>query len=123
MKIVYVEDNPANMLLVKQLLARSPQYQLLEAETAEIGLDIIRVEKPAVVLMDINLPGMDGFDALKVMQQEKLTDTIKVVALSANALVTEVQRGYDAGFDYYLTKPIDFPKLLEMLKEIHHSLA
>jgi PAS domain S-box-containing protein len=123
MKVLYIEDNAANMMLVKQLLARSPQYQLLEAVTAEQGLEIVRAEMPAVVLMDINLPGMSGFEALEVMQKEGLTQKIKVIAISANALLSEVQRGNEAGFDYYLTKPINFPQLLSTLQEISDSQA
>ena len=119
--ILYVEDNPANMMLVRRLLTRYPQYQLLEAETAEIGLDIIREKMPSIILMDINLPGMSGFDALNVMKEEGLTENIKVVALSANALVTEVEKGQDAGFDYYLTKPINFKELVETLQNIVDS--
>ncbi|OUR65592.1 hypothetical protein A9Q79_00940 [Methylophaga sp. 42_25_T18] len=117
-KVVYIEDNPANMMLVRQLFIRFPLYQLLEAETAEAGLDIVRQQRPDIVLLDINLPEMNGFEALAVMKEEGLTEKIKVVALSANALVSEVKRGYEAGFDYYLTKPIDFKELLATLHEV-----
>jgi PAS domain S-box-containing protein len=120
-KVLYIEDNPANMMLVRQLFTRFPLYQLLEAPTAELGLDIAREQQPDIVLMDINLPDMNGFEALKVMEQEGLTKKIKVVALSANALVSEVERGYDAGFDYYLTKPVEFKKLLATLHDVYEQ--
>ncbi|MBL4637825.1 MAG: response regulator, partial [Proteobacteria bacterium] len=118
-KVLYIEDNPANMMLVRQLFIRFPLYQLLEAETAEAGLEIARQQRPDIVLLDINLPEMNGFEALAVMEEEGLTEKMKVVALSANALVSEVKRGYEAGFDYYLTKPIDFKKLLATLHEVY----
>jgi PAS domain S-box-containing protein len=120
-KVLYIEDNPANMMLVRQLFTRFPLYQLLEAPTAELGLDIAREQQPDIVLMDINLPDMDGFEALQVMEQEGMTKKMKVVALSANALVSEVKRGYDAGFDYYLTKPVEFKKLLETLHDVYEQ--
>jgi len=117
-KILYIEDNPANMALVRQLLSRFTHYHLLEAETAEWGLELARKQMPDIVLMDINLPGMSGFDALQLLIEEQLTEHMTVVALSANALLSEVQRGLDAGFDYYLTKPIDFNQLVETLHAI-----
>lgn len=122
-KVLYIEDNPANMTLVRQLFIRFPLYQLLEAETAEEGLETARKLMPDIVLMDINLPEMSGFEALEIMKEEGLTEKMKVVALSANALVSEVERGYEAGFDYYLTKPIDFKKLLETLKEVYPHIS
>ncbi len=118
-KVLYIEDTPANMMLVRQLFIRFPLYQLLEAETAEEGLETARKLLPDIVLMDINLPEMNGFEALDIMKKEGLTEKMKVVALSANALVSEVERGYDAGFDYYLTKPVDFKKLLETLNQVY----
>jgi len=119
--ILYVEDNPANMMLVRRLLARHPQYQLLEAITAEDGLEIIREQSPEIVLMDINLPGISGFEALEVMKREGLTKDTAVIALSANALITEVERGESVGFDDYLTKPINFEALIEALQSIVDS--
>jgi PAS domain S-box-containing protein len=119
--VLYIEDNPANMMLVRQLFVRFPLYQLLEAETAELGLDIAREQLPDIILMDINLPDMNGFEALTILQQEGLTKKMKIVALSANALVSEVKRGYDAGFDYYLTKPVEFKKLLETLHDVYEQ--
>jgi len=120
-KVLYIEDNPANMMLVRQLFTRFPLYQLLEAPTAELGLDIAREQQPDIVLMDINLPDMNGFEALQIMEQEGLTKKMKVVALSANALISEVERGYDAGFDYYLTKPVEFKKLLATLHDVNEQ--
>lgn len=118
MKVLYIEDNPANMTLVRQLFERFPRYQLIEAETAELGLDMARQQRPDIVLLDINLPEMNGFEALSIMKAEGLTEEMQVIALSANALVSEVERGYKAGFNFYLTKPIDFRRLLETLHDV-----
>ncbi|MDH5358010.1 MAG: PAS domain S-box protein [Gammaproteobacteria bacterium] len=117
-KVLYIEDNPANMMLVRRLLMRHSQYQLLEAETAEEGIEMARKVLPSIVLMDINLPGMNGFEALEIMKREGLTEKMAIVALSANALVTEVERGHYAGFDAYLTKPVDFTELMDTLQNM-----
>ncbi|MBE0438996.1 MAG: PAS domain S-box protein [Gammaproteobacteria bacterium] len=116
--VLYVEDNPANLMVVRALLKRYPQYQLLEAMSAEDGLDVIRQQQPNIVLMDINLPGMSGFEALEVIKQENLKDTMKIIALSANAMNTEVAHGVKVGFDEYLTKPIDFELLISTLDKL-----
>jgi len=120
-KILYIEDNQANLVLIRRFMQRLPQFELLEAETAETGLELIRRHQPTVVLMDINLPGMNGFAALEVLKQEDLLKDLNVIAISANALVTEVERGIEAGFDHYLTKPIDFKNLTQLLEEISSS--
>ncbi len=120
--VLYIEDNPANMALVKQLLARHPNYVLHEAGTAELGLIIARHEPIDIILMDINLPGMDGFEALETLKKEGLTEKITVIGVSANALVSEVERAYQAGFEYYLTKPIDFRALIESLEDISEKI-
>lgn len=117
-KVVYIEDNEANLILIRRYLQRFPHFELLDADNAEDGLELIRKERPNVVLMDINLPGMNGFDALELMKQEGLRKHITVIAISANALVSEVDRGIDAGFDEYLTKPVDFARLMELLEDV-----
>lgn len=117
-KVIYIEDNPANLILIRRYLQRFPNFELLEADNAEKGLDLIREQQPDVVLMDINLPGMSGFDALEIMKQEGLRKHITVIAISANALVSEVERGIEMGFDEYLTKPVDFIRLMELLEDV-----
>jgi CheY-like chemotaxis protein len=117
-KIIYIEDNQANLVLIRRFIQRFPQFELLEAETAETGLELIRRHQPLVVLMDINLPGASGFTALEILKQEGLLKQSSVIAISANALVTEVERGIEAGFDHYLTKPIDFKHLTQLLEEV-----
>ncbi len=117
-KVIYIEDNPANLILIRRYLQRFPNFELLEAENAETGLNLIREQRPDVVLMDINLPGISGFDALEIMKQEGLRKHITVIAISANALVSEVERGIEMGFDQYLTKPVDFIRLMELLDDV-----
>jgi PAS domain S-box-containing protein len=114
-KVLYIEDNPANMDLMRQILSKFSQFELLEAKTAEQGLDIAVEEKPIIILMDIGLPGMSGFDALEILQDKGMTDDTMVIALSANATKEDIKKGKRAGFFDYLTKPIDIPKLMEVL--------
>jgi len=113
--LLYVEDNPANLMLVEDLLARRPDLRLLSAKDAPRGLEIARAERPDVILMDINLPGMSGLQALRILADDPLTAAIPVVALSANAVPRDIQRGLDAGFFRYLTKPIKVNEFMDTL--------
>jgi PAS domain S-box-containing protein len=115
-KVLYVEDNPANLRVVERLLARYQQYDLIVATTAEQGLEMARSQQPDVVLMDINLPGMDGFAALEWLRNTAETRHIPVLALSANAMPADVQRGLDAGFDAYLAKPVKVDEVMDALR-------
>jgi len=115
--LLYVEDNPANLRLVEQLIARRPDMQLLSAREAPGGIEIARSAQPKIILMDINLPGMSGMEALKILQEDPRTAHIPVIALSANALPRDVQRGLEAGFLRYLTKPIVVREFMTMLTE------
>ena len=115
--LLYVEDNPANLMLVQQLLLRRPDLSLLTAVNADAGIALARIHQPALILMDINLPGMSGTQALKILNADPLTAHIPVLALSANAMPADIKRGLDAGFTRYLTKPInvgDFMDALDM---------
>ena len=104
--LLYVEDNPANLKLVEHLIARRPDMQLLTATEAIRGIEIARASRPEVILMDINLPGINGMEALKILREDPITMHIPVIALSANALPRDIEKGLDAGFFRYLTKPI-----------------
>ena len=110
--ILYVEDNPANLKLVKTMLSRYPDFKLLSARTAEIGLALARSHKPDVVLMDINLPSMDGYQGLAWLRANAETRNIPVIAVTADAMPHDMERGLNAGFFAYLTKPIDANELL-----------
>jgi PAS domain S-box-containing protein len=113
--LLYVEDNPANLMLVEDLIARRPDIRLLTARDGDSGIGIARASLPDVILMDINLPGISGLQALKVLAQDAATTGIPVVALSANAVPRDIERGMEAGFFRYLTKPIKVDEFMETL--------
>jgi PAS domain S-box-containing protein len=104
--MLYVEDNPANLALVEQLIARRGDLKLLTAIDAPLGIELARAYLPDVILMDINLPGMSGYGALKRLREDPATAHIPVLALSANAMPRDIEKGLEAGFFRYLTKPI-----------------
>jgi CheY-like chemotaxis protein len=113
--LLYVEDNPANLMLVEDLIARRPDIRLLTARDGDSGIEIARASLPDVILMDINLPGISGVQALKVLAQDAATARIPVVALSANAVPRDIERGMEAGFFRYLTKPIKVDEFMDAL--------
>ena len=113
--ILYVEDNPANMSLVEQLLARRNDLVLLSAVDGQAGIQMARAYLPEVIFMDINLPGISGFAALKLLRKDPTTAHIPVLALSANAMPRDIENGLDAGFLRYLTKPINVIEFMEAL--------
>ena len=113
--LLYVEDNPANLKLVEQIIARHPDIRLLTAVTGDRGIEIARVSEPDVILMDINLPGINGFEALKILRSDPATARIPVIAISANAMPLDIERGLKAGFFRYLTKPIKVNEFEEAL--------
>ena len=113
--LLYVEDNPANLDLVEQLIARRPDLRLLSATDGNSGIELARREQPEVILMDINLPGISGIQALKILREDPLTAHIPVLAISANAMSTDIKKGMDAGFFGYLTKPIKVSEFMEAL--------
>jgi CheY-like chemotaxis protein len=113
--LLYVEDNPANLMLVEDIIERRANIHLLTAEDGLSGIDLARSAQPTLILMDINLPGMSGVSALKILQRDPLTAHIPVVALSANAIPADIQSGLDAGFFRYLTKPIKIDEFLATL--------
>ena len=113
--LLYVEDNPANLKLVERLIARRPDIRLLTAIDGTIGVDLARSQRPEVILMDINLPGISGIEALKILRDDPVTAHIPVVALSANAMPRDIEKGLEAGFFSYLTKPIKVKEFMEAL--------
>lgn len=110
--VLYIEDNPANMRLVVQIFGRRPHIKLLEACDAPTGLALAIKHQPDLILMDINLPGMDGYAALENLQQHAVTQAISVIAVSANAMQIDIDKGLAAGFDGYITKPLDMENFL-----------
>ena len=115
--LLYVEDNQANLKLVEQLIARRPDMRLLSAADGHLGVEIARAFLPEVILMDINLPGISGIEAMQILHKDPLTAHIPVVALSANAIPHDIAKGLKAGFFRYLTKPIKVHEFLHTLDE------
>jgi PAS domain S-box-containing protein len=113
--LLYVEDNPANLMLIEDLIARRSDIRLLSAKDAEGGIEIARRELPDVILMDINLPGISGIKALKILARDPRTALIPVIALSANAIPRDIEKGLEAGFFRYLTKPIKVEAFMQTL--------
>jgi len=113
--LLYVEDNPANLMLVEDLIARRPDIRLLSAADGNRGIEIARASRPDVILMDINLPGISGIQALKILRADPATAHIPVVALSANAMPNDIEKGLEAGFFRYLTKPIKVNAFMDTL--------
>ena len=113
--MLYVEDNPANVDLVEQILARRENLLLYSASNGQQGIAMARKHRPHVILMDINLPGMSGLEALQILSQDAATRHIPVIAVSANAMPLDVVSGLSAGFFRYLTKPFQINCFLEVL--------
>lgn len=112
--ILIVEDNEKNLKLVRDLL-QVKGYRTLEAGTAELGLELARSHTPHLILMDIQLPGMDGVVALSQLKADPITAKIPVIALTAFAMQEDQQRFLSAGFDGYLVKPFQIRDLLDLV--------
>lgn len=115
--LLYVEDNPANMALVEQLIVLRPKIRLLGAPDAMRGIALARAHQPDLILMDINLPGISGVQALAILREDPTTCRIPVLALSANAMPRDIEKGLAAGFARYLTKPVRLNELMAALDE------
>jgi PAS domain S-box-containing protein len=116
--LLYVEDNPANLMLVEDIIARRPDIHLLTARDGTSGIALARTLVPDIILMDINLPGMSGVEAMKILAGDGATAHIPVIALSANALPRDIEKGLAAGFFRYLTKPIKVNEFLDTLEAV-----
>ncbi len=114
-KVLYVEDNPTNLALVKRILSIRGGIELFSAPEAELGLRLARAHHPDLILMDINLPGMDGISAMRQLQTYEETQSIPVIAISANAMEKDIDVAMEEGFKHYLTKPINMDELLKVL--------
>ena len=113
--LLYVEDNPANLELVEQLVARRSDLRMMSATDAFLGIELARVHNPDVILMDINLPGMSGIEAMQILRADPSTAHIPIIAVSANAVPRDIEKGLKAGFFSYITKPIKVSQFLETL--------
>lgn len=116
--ILCIEDNPANLRLIKRVLDRLPTIRLLTASTPVQGLELARSRRPALILLDINLPDMDGYEVKQCLWENPATRDIPVVAISANAMPKDLERGKAAGFARYLTKPLDVHRFNQVIEEM-----
>jgi len=116
--LLYVEDNLANLRLVEKIISRIDGLTMISAPNAEIGMTMAQCERPDLILMDINLPGVDGVAATKVLGKLRETSDIPIVAISAAATVDDIEFGMSGGFEAYLTKPVDVPELIEVIKTV-----
>lgn len=115
LRLLYVEDNASNLNLMRHILDKRADYRLLEADDGSSGLAVAQRELPDLILLDINLPDLSGYEVLARLRAMPDTAAIPVVAISANAMKGDRRRGLEAGFDDYLTKPIDIPALFRVL--------
>ena len=121
--VLYIEDTPANLRLVSMVLSERPDIYMLEALEPVKGLELAREHIPDLILLDLNLPIMSGFEVLKELRGQASTSSIPVFAISANAMKEDIQRGLDAGFDDYISKPFDIRELLNTVINALESRA
>lgn len=120
MKVLIIEENPSSMKLVSDLLQLTG-CDVLEAMDAQVGINIARAQQPLIILMDLQLPGMDGFEAIEVLKSDEKTLNIKVIAMTAFAMKGDRERILAAGFDGYISKPIRYKELLSMIQDFMKS--
>ena len=116
--VLYIEDNPSNLFLVGEILSTRPNITFLSAGDAEVGIELAQARFPDLILMDLNLPGMDGIAAMKKLQIYNETREIPVIAVSAYAAEADKNNALAAGFQDYVTKPFNIGELLETIVEI-----
>ena len=122
--VLYIEDDPVNTLLMEAMVGREPGVRLITAPLPELGLDLAHAAQPDLILLDIQLPGMDGFEVLRRLRASDSTRAIPVIAISANAMSGDIEQGLAAGFNDYLTKPIEMSRLLGVLRTtLRHGAA
>ena len=122
-RLLYVEDNPANLRLMEHLMAGLPNVSMLSAPTPQLGLDLAVAHKPDIIVLDLNLPGMSGYEVLARLKALPETNRIPVMALTAAALPRDIERGMAAGFFRYLTKPLDIKAFLVTIDEVLAGLG
>jgi CheY-like chemotaxis protein len=115
--LLYVEDNPASLTLIEQIIRNHPHLRMLSTRDGNLGIALARVHHPDVILMDINLPGISGIEALKILREDPATARIPVVAISATAMPHDIEKGLEAGFFRYLTKPIKINEFINTLDD------
>jgi len=113
-----VEDNPANLTLMEQIFGMIPNLDLISTHTAELGIEMARSQHPDIILMDINLPGMNGIQALGLLKSYEETRDIPVVAVTAAAMPHQIKEGMEKGFVTYVTKPLQVETFLQTVRGI-----
>ena len=116
--VLYIEDNPSHLQLMEAIFADQSDLHLSTAHTPSLGLELALQHPPNLIICDISLPGMDGFQLLQKLQQNKVLHSIPVIALSANASPAVIERGLRAGFRRYLTKPIHLKEFKQAIDEL-----
>lgn len=116
--ILYIEDNPANLRLVTVIIEKHSKHELISAPDGNLGLELVKSQKPDLILLDINLPGSNGYEVLIEIQKDKDISHIPVIAVSANAMKSDLDKGKEAGVIDYVTKPIEVKKLLGAINKI-----
>jgi len=114
-RILVVEDNVQNRMLIKDVL-EFYGYEIIEAENGQEGIDMAKKYKPDLILMDIQMPVMDGFTAVKIIRSDPETKNIKMIAVTSFAMSGDKERIKEAGFDHYISKPIDTRELPDLVK-------
>lgn len=117
-KILFIDDNITNLKLVGQIVATQTSYEFISATDALKGLVLAEEQQPDLILMDINMPQMDGFDALLVLQNNKAIRHIPVIAVSGNAMLNDIQKGQAAGFVDYITKPFNIKMMIDIINKM-----
>jgi signal transduction histidine kinase/ActR/RegA family two-component response regulator len=121
--LLYIEDDPTNLKLITSIMKRKPEFEVLTAHSGELGLDLARIHRPDIILIDINLPGMDGYEVLSHLQKYRETRHIPMLAITANASQDDIDRGNKAGFLHYLTKPIEIDVFLNAIDTSIQSMT
>ena len=116
--MLYIEDNPVNLLVMQAMIARIPKLEMISADDGAPGLEMALRAQPDLILTDIQMPGMDGFELLRRLREHEATRAIPVVAISADAMPDAVARGKSAGFVEYLTKPVQMDALHEVVQRL-----
>ena len=114
--VLYIEDNKLNVLLMETLLTRIPDVKMITAGTGKVGIALAERHLPDAILLDINLPDMNGFEVLGQLKVETSTKNIPVIGLTARTAAEDMNRGLTAGLFFYLTKPIDIQLVLDTLE-------
>lgn len=114
--VLYIEDNPANLRLVEQILEAIPHLHMWSAPEPLLGIELAKEHLPDVILLDINLPGMDGYEVIRHLKENDSLRETPVLAISANAMPKDIKKGKEAGFDGYITKPVNVKELLMLVE-------